>query len=182
MIDKKTLVMECTRDFVLEVGIEAISMSKIAKRSGVPVGTIYYWFENKLDLINQTYIMSRNKLIPEYREIDKSHLVSSLKDYVKLYIENSAQNSNDLLLVHSLHLSPIIMSQNIMEVDTNIGDIKLSKLMELGIIKNVQPDVIDSAVVGMIQEFIAYRIYNKKDITEQDIDEMSALAWDAIKA
>ncbi len=182
MTDKKALVMDVTRDYILEVGIDAISMAKIAKKAHIPVGSIYYWFENKVDLINEVYLRARNTIYPQVREINKEHLVEGLKNYLYSYIDNCSTHSKELLLVANLHLLPIIKPENLMQTDAYIGDVRLSTLMELGIIKNVKPELIDLVLVGSIHEFVAYKICRNSPITEDDKKALAEMCWCAIKA
>ena len=55
-IDKRNALIKATIDLVNNNGFHATSMSKIAKMANVSPATIYLYFENKQDLVNQTYI------------------------------------------------------------------------------------------------------------------------------
>ena len=55
-IDKRNGLVKATIELVNNNGFHATSMSKIAKMANVSPATIYLYFENKQDLVNQTYI------------------------------------------------------------------------------------------------------------------------------
>ncbi|EDM44489.1 transcriptional regulator [unidentified eubacterium SCB49] len=55
-IDKRKALIKATIELVNNNGFHATPMSKIAKMANVSPGTIYLYFENKQDLVNQTYI------------------------------------------------------------------------------------------------------------------------------
>ena len=55
-IDKRNALIKATIELVNNNGFHATSMSKIAKMANVSPATIYLYFENKQDLVNQTYI------------------------------------------------------------------------------------------------------------------------------
>lgn len=55
-IDKRNALVKATIELVNNNGFHATSMSKIAKMANVSPATIYLYFENKQDLVNQTYI------------------------------------------------------------------------------------------------------------------------------
>ncbi|MDO6596656.1 TetR/AcrR family transcriptional regulator [Oceanihabitans sp. 2_MG-2023] len=55
-IDKKNALIKATIELVNNNGFHATPMSKIAKMANVSPATIYLYFENKQDLVNQTYI------------------------------------------------------------------------------------------------------------------------------
>ncbi|TXD50739.1 MULTISPECIES: TetR/AcrR family transcriptional regulator [unclassified Polaribacter] len=55
-IDKRNSLIKATIGLVNNNGFHATPMSKIAKMAKVSPATIYLYFENKQDLVNQTYI------------------------------------------------------------------------------------------------------------------------------
>ena len=55
-IDKRNALVKATVELVNNNGFHATPMSKIAKMAKVSPATIYLYFENKQDLLNQTYI------------------------------------------------------------------------------------------------------------------------------
>ncbi len=55
-IDKRNALIKATIELVNNNGFHATSMSQIAKMANVSPATIYLYFENKQDLVNQTYI------------------------------------------------------------------------------------------------------------------------------
>ncbi|WP_179319940.1 TetR/AcrR family transcriptional regulator [Winogradskyella helgolandensis] len=55
-IDKRNALVRATIELVNNNGFHATPMSKIAKMANVSPATIYLYFENKQDLVNQTYI------------------------------------------------------------------------------------------------------------------------------
>ncbi len=54
-MDKRQKVLNTTLHMILENGIQATSMAKVSKRSGVAVGTIYHHFPSKEALITELY-------------------------------------------------------------------------------------------------------------------------------
>ena len=60
-IDKRNALIKATIDLVNNNGFHATPMSKIAKMAKVSPATIYLYFENKQDLVNQTYIEVKEK-------------------------------------------------------------------------------------------------------------------------
>ncbi|MCK0131374.1 TetR/AcrR family transcriptional regulator [Flavobacteriaceae bacterium F08102] len=60
-IDKKNALINATIELVNNNGFHATPMSKIAKMAKVSPATIYLYFENKQDLVNQTYLLVKSK-------------------------------------------------------------------------------------------------------------------------
>ena len=55
-IDKRNALIKATIGLVNNNGFHATAMSKIANMANVSPATIYLYFENKQDLVNQTYL------------------------------------------------------------------------------------------------------------------------------
>jgi AcrR family transcriptional regulator len=70
---KRNALVEATINLVNNNGFHATPMSKIAKMANVSPATIYLYFENKQDLINQVYI-----------EVKAAFSASAFKDYNEL--------------------------------------------------------------------------------------------------
>jgi len=60
-IDKRNALIKATIELVNNNGFHATPMSKIAKMANVSPATIYLYYENKQDLVNQTYIEVKAK-------------------------------------------------------------------------------------------------------------------------
>ena len=54
--EKRQAIRDAVIAVVNEGGLANVSISKIAKRAGVSAGTIYLYFSNKEDLLQQTYL------------------------------------------------------------------------------------------------------------------------------
>ena len=55
MTDKQAAILDATLELVSEKGFHGTPTSAIAQEAGVGVGTIYRYFENKEDLIDELY-------------------------------------------------------------------------------------------------------------------------------
>lgn len=59
---KRRDIMDATIALVCEQGVQASSMSRIASRAGVGMGTIYNYFEGKEDLLAAIYVEHGHRL------------------------------------------------------------------------------------------------------------------------
>ena len=55
MTDKRDQILMTTRDLIFEHGLQAVSMSQIARQADVGMGTIYNYFPSKEDLVYSLY-------------------------------------------------------------------------------------------------------------------------------
>lgn len=56
-MDKKQRIILTMLELVVEQGVNATPMSQVAKEANVAVGTIYHYFENKNQIIEEIYSM-----------------------------------------------------------------------------------------------------------------------------
>lgn len=56
-MDKKQRIILTMLELVVEQGVHATPMSQVAKEAGVAVGTIYHYFKNKDQIIEEIYSM-----------------------------------------------------------------------------------------------------------------------------
>ena len=50
-VDKRQLIMDAARELFTTKGYETTTMSEVARKAGVAVGTVYLYFKNKNDLL-----------------------------------------------------------------------------------------------------------------------------------
>lgn len=61
--DKRTLILETTLELVTERGFHATPISLIAQKAGIGAGTIYRYFSNKEELINELFTAIKKRVI-----------------------------------------------------------------------------------------------------------------------
>jgi AcrR family transcriptional regulator len=59
--DKKKAIMESALELFTMKGFDNTSTASITKNAGVATGTLFTYFENKLDLINQLYLSMKKE-------------------------------------------------------------------------------------------------------------------------
>lgn len=72
-------IYEATTKVICEEGVEACSLSKIRDTSSLAIGTIYYYFKNKEDILNSLYLSLVKELI------GAADFSVSKKDYQKTF-------------------------------------------------------------------------------------------------
>jgi TetR/AcrR family transcriptional repressor of multidrug resistance operon len=54
--NKEAIIREKAIEMIVEKGFDGLSMQKLAKEAGLSASTIYIYFENREDMLNQLYI------------------------------------------------------------------------------------------------------------------------------
>lgn len=61
--ERRARIVAATRDFMREVGVDAIAMRQVAERAGVSLSTVYNLFESKEDVLARVF----NEAFDQYR-------------------------------------------------------------------------------------------------------------------
>ncbi len=62
MMDKRTAILDAALQLISKQGFHATPVSQIAEKAQVGAGTVYRYFENKDDLLNQLYLEIKGQI------------------------------------------------------------------------------------------------------------------------
>ncbi|MGH1563728.1 TetR/AcrR family transcriptional regulator [Mumia sp. DW29H23] len=86
---KFDLILQTSRDLLLEAGFESFTLEEVANRAGIPIGTIYQFFQNKYvvvcELDRQDVVAVRAelaRLAAELPTLDWLRLLDQLVDHI----------------------------------------------------------------------------------------------------
>ena len=183
---KRKALLEATLNLLNNNGFHDAPMSKIAKMASVSPATIYIYFENKQDLINQLYL-----------EIKAAFSAYAFKNYNE---EESVKDSFKQVWMNiaDFKLNQIPESNFLSQIDNSPIVDEESRLKGL---KHLQP-LLDlwergqqKGVIKLVSPYLlyAYTIYplaflsNMKQkellvLSEKNLEEAFQSAWNSIKA
>ena len=88
-------ILEAARDSMIREGYENFSMRGLARRVGYSPGTIYLYFRDKRDLLDQLIASAFDKLLEMLHAVhDDQDAVRSLRNKLRVYIEFGLQHPN----------------------------------------------------------------------------------------
>ncbi|MBD2769937.1 TetR/AcrR family transcriptional regulator [Hymenobacter sp. BT664] len=61
IIDKGAAIRQAALTMIVDEGLHGLSMQRLAAKAGVSPGTIYLYFENRLDMLHQLYLEVRQR-------------------------------------------------------------------------------------------------------------------------
>jgi len=182
---KREALVRATINLVNNHGFHAAPMSKIAKMAEVSPGTIYLYFENKQDLVNQSYI-----------EVKAAFSKFAFKDYkadfsVEKGFENIFKNIAEFKLIEveeAMFLSQCDNTPIIDEPSRMEGLKHLQPLLDLwergkkeGIIKPVSSYMLYAFSIYPIAFLMNMQKRKLYELTSAHVDEAYEMAWNSIK-
>lgn len=153
--DKKERILNASLKLFVEKGIDNASTSLISKESGVATGTLYLYFENKVDLINKLYISIKE----EYMVIMLSNLTKplsyeSLKNLWMKTIDWGVKNPYKFKFMMQFDPSPYKTE----DVEAKFAHIQkdVIRLIEEGIKNKLLKDLPPAYILELILTHISY--------------------------
>ena len=184
-IDKRNALVKATIELVNNDGFHATPMSKIAKMANVSPATIYLYFENKQDLVNQTYIDVKAEYTKyAFETYDENMSVEAGFELIWKRIADFKLKECE----HAMFLAQCDNSPMIDEASRQQGIKHLQPLLDLwqrgkeeGIIKPISNYLLFAYAINPISTLLIMQQQGIYTIKNSDINEAYNAAWDAIK-
>lgn len=163
-------------------GVHNTPMSAIAKEAGTGMGTIYNYFKNKDELINELYLYIKEKEKTVFVPFDENEPVKTqFERYYANFIDFFVQNPLYYGLIVQLQASPIITEKSREEGNRSVRpfvDLLLHG-QKNRIIKSIPADELIMFIGGAVLSYL--RWYFDQDGKQISIANQLQLVWDAIK-
>ena len=182
---KRKALIEATIELVNNNGFHATPMSKIAKMAGVSAGTIYLYFENKQDLVNQVYIEVKSSFTNfAFKNYDEKMPVKKGFEIIwKNIAEFKLQEVEEAYFLSQCDNTPIID-----ESGRQVGLKHLQPLLDLwergkqeGIIRKVSPYSLYAFSIYPVAFLMNMQQRGVYKLTPDHIEEAYEMAWNSIK-
>jgi len=184
-IDKKKALVKATIELVNNNGFHATPMSKIAKMANVSPATIYLYFENKQDLLNQTYIEVKAAYTQyAFETYEESMTVEAGFELIWKRIANfKLHECENAMFLAQCDNTPIID-----EASRQEGIIHLQPLLDLwtrgkkeGIIKPISEYLLYAYAINPLSFLMMAQNRGAFTLDKSHIEEAYEAAWDSIK-
>jgi AcrR family transcriptional regulator len=184
--NKKEAIVNAIIQQINEIGFVNVSMSKIAKAAGVSASTLYIYYENKEDMIQEVYADVKTQML-----IDCSMKLTSevpVKQSIMQFCENILlflKNRGDyFVFLEQASNSPLLKSLSVKDFDTSSRPVYnvFEKGISEGILKQTHPNLLIGFCMYPISQIYKENLNSKQDINQVDFNEVFQMCWDAIKA
>jgi AcrR family transcriptional regulator len=184
--DSKTeLIFQAMLDLVKEQGLAGITMAAVAKKAGLATGTVYIYFRNKEELINQLFTLCRESSAACYfsnydpaqpfEQCFQNVWMNILRYRIKYFGRAVFMDQ----CYHSPFLSESTLEMNRQMVKPLFGLIKRGKREKK--LKAMDTYLMLTFMIGCIHEGVRNAHYNNTPLTKTAIEQMYTLCWDGMK-
>ncbi|MDA0177539.1 TetR/AcrR family transcriptional regulator [Mesoflavibacter profundi] len=183
-MDKKQRIIITMLELVVKQGVYATPMSQVAKEANVAVGTIYHYFNNKQEILEEIYklinqdfgvVLMANLPDDEYRKQFETVCLNFFNYYVG--------NPLAFKFMEFVAVPPLIsleLSGSVREYITDVKDFFL-KGIEEGYLKDAQLRHLMLTTAGCITSTIKLKEKNAIEITNDVINQTMEMAWDCVR-
>ncbi|MFC1516122.1 TetR/AcrR family transcriptional regulator [Thermodesulfobacteriota bacterium] len=166
--NKYHLILEAAVKVFAEQGFFQSTISQIAKEAGVADGTIYLYFKNKDDILNQFFTYKTRQVFAGFREqVDKAdNTADRLRNLIRRHLEEFQRDRNMAVVYQAeTHQSKRLMEEQIKEMSKMYLDI-ISEIIELGqeegtIRKDLYIGLVKRVILGAVDEVINTWLHSK---------------------
>jgi len=185
MSNKRDQILLATRDLVFEQGLQAVTMSQMAERAHVGMGTIYNYFPSKEDLVfclfSEINAAMTQHILEGYDAtqpvvVRVLYLLSSMVRY-------GLQHPRDFLLTNQLAMVPFIRERakgNIKALAVAFDQL-LIDAQQQHLLKAMPPAVMWVLISGAMNALVEAHMMEQIRLDQATIEQAMAACWDAIK-
>ena len=184
-IDKRNALIKATIALVNNNGFHATPMSKIAQMANVSPATIYIYFENKQDLVNQTYLDVKAKYTAfVFKTYDENVAVKTGFELIwRRIVAFNIDECEYSFFLNQCNNTPIIDEPSKKE-----GIRHLQPLLDLwergkkeGVIKSISDYILYAYSINPISFLMMAQKQEEFQLNKVHVEEAFITAWDSIK-
>ncbi len=183
--DKRAALLSATLTLINDGGIQGASMSKVAKMANVSPATIYLYFENKQDLVNQLYLEIKASFCKHaFKGYNKNMPIKKSFELIWYNISNFKLN----MVEEAAFLAQCDNTPMIDETSRQEGLKHLQPLLDLwskgqqeGIIKNISPYLLYAYTIYPMAFLMNAKTRAHCKLNDIALKEAFQAAWDSIK-
>jgi len=184
-LDKRNALLKATLELVISNGFHNTPLSRVAEKAAVSPATIYLYFKDKQDLINQLYLeIKADFCLQMFQNYNKSDTVE--KGFKQIWnniaVYKNAHTANALFLAQCDN-SPMIDEEFVAK-----GLVFLKPLLDLwakgktqGVLKNISSYYLYAYAVYPLNFLMHAKAKNLCSFNKNELKTAYAMAWDSIK-
>ncbi len=180
--DKRQKVLDTTLEMIMEHGVQATSMSKVSKASGVAVGTIYHHFASKEAIITELYRHFKTemlKVMVNASKVDGDIKTIFVKTILDL-IEFSTEKPHALEFCETFASSPIIEEEIKQEVATKFylyGAQLIEEIKKVSKMDQLTEEMIYVYFNGTVFSMVRAQTSGTINWSEKEIRQFLDMVW-----
>ena len=183
--NKKAAITKAIIGLINEIGFANISMSKIAKATGLSAATLYVYYEKKEDMFRKVYMDVKKQMIEECSKdiCPQENVQEAVRKLCENLLRYMQDNTDEFLFIEQACNSPMATDEMIEELaQYNQDTIRtFQRGVQEGLLKQTSPALLISFCYYPIQQIFKEWRKEKPMLPEVDFEVVFQMCWDAIK-
>lgn len=181
-INKIENIKKAVIKLIFQQGLRDTSVSRIAKEAGVSPATIYIYYENKDRMIEKLYNEVRTDMYDyiltklNFNENSKR----TFKEFCELYYKYIIEHEQEFYFIKQYAVCPVLSGKDYDHESLIKLDEWLIKIKGQGIIKNVCNRTVLSLILLPIEGLADHFLKGRITFSQDDLDQIFEMLWDAI--
>ncbi|MGX2974906.1 TetR/AcrR family transcriptional regulator [Ursidibacter arcticus] len=177
-------ILNAADTLMAENGVQYLSTHKIAKQAGVSVGTIYLYFKDKDDLLNQLILYLFNQF-NQVIEKQYDETLPLFEQYRALWLAKFEFMSNNLNVVKNMYqYESLPQFRELLRYCFDAEELPWSRFvkrgLQQGVIVDLPPQVLYAMSMKLPQDLIYQQLSLDKVYSQQLIEDVILRTWKAI--
>ena len=186
-MDTRQKIINAAAALIVEEGLDAARISKIAKRAGLTDGALYRHFDNKETLLKEVYVYITSEIeahaitFAKQKGTAKERFIGFLEELFGSFLAQPER----LVLFESLKQATSVNKDNkdatleqtfglLMKL---LDEAKADKLIR----QDARNDIIIPAVYGALSQFVRESFQNPRSISKADLREVLDIFWQGLQ-
>lgn len=180
--DKRQKVLDTTLELIMEHGVQATSMSKVSKASGVAVGTIYHYFSSKEAIITELYRHFKMKMLQSMLDAvgDESDAIEAFALAVLGLLDFSTTYPYALEFCETFSKSPIVDEKIRGEVASKFLEsmaVMVDNLKNQGHIEKASDEMMYVYLNGTVFSMVRAHSSGEINWSEEEVRQFLGMVW-----
>jgi len=185
-LNKVELIFRASLDLIRKEGIAGVTMSKLADRAGMAIGTLYIYFRSKEELLRKLYEKLNRESSERFMEGYESGqpFIAGLKQVWMNYLKHRIEHHDESVFLEQYYRSPYISGDELQMAESMKAPV-LEMIRRGQLEKVIREDADDEmlflAMLGFIRELADEHISGIYALDEARIEKAFQINWEAIK-
>lgn len=187
-LNKRHAILQAAQRLITRLGFEGVSVAKIAKAAGVSPATLYIYFDNKEDMINQLYIETKREMAQFILEGLQGSSFDASGDYRNWFRRFFYQHWNyfyqhpdAMAFIEQFSNSPLLAKMSVDEGASYYQPIRemLAQAQAAGVIKAVPTRLLQTVMLTPVVRLAQQ--HAREPVQPDELEQLFELIWSALK-
>lgn len=97
-IASKNKIFKCGENLIRKYGFDVVTVEQISKKAGVSVGTYYYYFESKMDLLREIFNKADKYFLEQVEgNLKETGCKEQILEFFDMYVEYTLKDEIDVI-------------------------------------------------------------------------------------